>query len=176
VVPGDATIGHMLLAQLVCPGTLGEYALLPTAAVTAKPAGLDFTTAAVSPLAGMAALAVDAIGAKPGQVVLVAGASGGADSYAVQLLAARGAAVVATGAADDAARLTGLGAAAVVDYTAGTWPASRARACWPSPVTDGRVTWLRVATSGAGTALAASASHRRWLACSPAERRAFQLP
>jgi hypothetical protein len=64
----------------------------------------------------------------------------GADSYAVQLLAARGAAVVATGAADDAARLTGLGAAAVADYTAGTWPASRARTCWPSPVTDGRVT------------------------------------
>ncbi len=85
----------------------------------------------------MAALAaVDAIGAKPGQVVLVADASEGADTYAVQL-PARGTAVVATGAADDAARLTGLGAAAVVDYTAGTWPASRARACWPSPVTDG---------------------------------------
>jgi NADPH:quinone reductase-like Zn-dependent oxidoreductase len=80
----------MLLAQPVRPGTLGEYALLPTAAVTAKPAGLDFTTAAAIPLAGMAALAaVDAIGAKPGQVVLVAGASEGADSYAVQLLAAR---------------------------------------------------------------------------------------
>jgi NADPH:quinone reductase-like Zn-dependent oxidoreductase len=78
----------------------------------------------------MAALAaVDAIGAKPGQVVLLAGASEGADSHAVQLLAVRGAAVVATGAADDAARLTGLGAAALVDYTAGTWPASRARAC-----------------------------------------------
>ncbi len=166
----------MLLARPVRPGTLGEYALPPTAAVTAKPAGLDFSTAAAIPLAGMAALAaVDTIGVKPGQVVLVAGASGGADSYAVQLLAARGAAVVATGAADDAARLTGLGAAAVVDYTAGTWTASRARSCWPSPVTDGRVTWLRVATSGAGTALAASASHRRWLACSPAERRAFQL-
>jgi len=60
----------------------------------------------------------------------------------------------------------------VPEVTEGT---SRARACWPSPVTDGRVTWLRVATSEAGTALAASASHRRWLACSPAERRAFQL-
>src|SRR5436190_1731368 len=40
---------------------------------------------------------------------------------------------------------------------------------------DGAVTWLRVATSGAGIASAASASHRRWLACSPAERKAFQF-
>jgi D-arabinose 1-dehydrogenase-like Zn-dependent alcohol dehydrogenase len=40
----------------------------------------------------------------------------------VQLLAARGATVVATGAADDVARLTGLGATTVVDYAAGSVP------------------------------------------------------
>jgi NADPH:quinone reductase-like Zn-dependent oxidoreductase len=96
-------------------GTLGHHAL-PATAVTAKPAGRDFTTAAAIPLAGTAALAaVDAIGVKPGQVILVAGAS----AYAVPLLAARGAAIVTTGAADDAARLTRLGAAAVADYTRG---------------------------------------------------------
>jgi hypothetical protein len=96
----------------VRPGTLGHHAL-PATAVTATPAGLDSTTAAAIPPTGTAALAaVDAIGVKPGQVVLVADAS----AYAVQLLAARGAAIVATGAADDAARLTRLGAAAVVDY------------------------------------------------------------
>jgi len=53
-------------------GTLGHHAL-PATAVTAKPAGRDFTTAAAIPLAGTAALAaVDAIGVKPGQVILVA--------------------------------------------------------------------------------------------------------
>jgi len=59
-----------------------------------------------------------------------AGAELWLSDFPVPKVAVRGAAVVATGAADDAARLTGLGAAAVVDYTAGTWPASRARACW----------------------------------------------
>jgi NADPH:quinone reductase-like Zn-dependent oxidoreductase len=51
--------------------------------------------------------------------VLVNGASGGVGSYAVQLLRQRGATVVATGTAADADRLRGLGAATVVDFTAG---------------------------------------------------------
>src|SRR5689334_1277895 len=122
----------MPLAPPVRLGTLGHHAL-PATAVTAKPTGLDFTTAAAIPLAGTAALAaVDAIGVKPGQVVLVADAS----AYAVPLLAARGAAIVATGAADDAARLTRLGAAAVVDYT----PGGPGR---PSPAPDTQTAWTR---------------------------------
>ena len=48
-------------------------------------------------------------------------------------------------------------------------------ACWPSVVVDGRVTSVRVTTSGAGRASAAWASHRRWLACSPTARRARQF-
>ena len=42
------------------------------------------------------------------------------------------------------------------------------------PVTDGRVTWLKVTTSGAGRASCAWASQRRWLAASPTARRALQ--
>jgi NADPH:quinone reductase-like Zn-dependent oxidoreductase len=118
VGPGDEVIGHVLLAPPVRLGTLGEYALLPAAAVAAKPTGLSSETAAAIPLAGAAALAaVDAVDPKPGQVVLVVGASGGVGSYAVQLLAARGATVVATGTQDDTERLKDLGATTVVDYT-----------------------------------------------------------
>jgi NADPH:quinone reductase-like Zn-dependent oxidoreductase len=120
VAVGDEVLGHILLAPPIKTGTVAEYALLPAAAVAVKPAGLDFVTAAALPLAGAAAVAaVNAIHAQPGQTVLVVGATGGVGSYAVQLLAARGATVVATGTDDDADRLTGLGASAVVDYTAG---------------------------------------------------------
>ncbi|BFU44071.1 NADP-dependent oxidoreductase [Krasilnikovia sp. MM14-A1004] len=134
VEPGDAVIGHVLLAPPVRAGTIAEYAVLPAAAVTAKPLGLDFVTAAAIPLAGTAALtAVDAIDPKPGQVVLVDGAGGGVGSYAVQLLAARGVTVVATGTAPDAGRLTRLGAATVVDYTSGD-VAAQVRAVHPDGV------------------------------------------
>lgn len=119
VAVGDAVLGHVLLAPPIQAGTLGEYALLPAAAVTPKPHGLDFVAAAALPLAGAtAAQTVAAIDPQPGQTVLVNGAAGGVGSYAVQLLASRGAAVVATGTPDDADRLRGLGATVVVDHTA----------------------------------------------------------
>jgi NADPH:quinone reductase-like Zn-dependent oxidoreductase len=120
VQPGDEVIGHVLLAPPVKVGTLAQYAVLPAAAVTAKPTGLSFIEAAALPLAAAtAAAAVDAADPQPGQAVLVVGAGGGVGSYAVQLLAARGATVVATGKPADADRLTSLGAATVIDYTAG---------------------------------------------------------
>jgi NADPH:quinone reductase-like Zn-dependent oxidoreductase len=65
--------------------------------------------------------------------VLVNGASGGVGSFAVQLLAARGVTVVATGTADDVARLTSLGASTVIDHTAGP-VAEQVRAAYPDGV------------------------------------------
>ena len=118
VKPGDEVIGHVLLTPPIQAGTLAEYALLPAVAVTFKPAGLDFVPAAALPLAAAAASqAVEAIDPRPGQTVLISGASGGIGSFAVQLLAARGVTVVATGT--DTERLTGLGATTVVDRAAG---------------------------------------------------------
>jgi NADPH:quinone reductase-like Zn-dependent oxidoreductase len=120
VAVGDEVIGHVLLVAPVQAGTLAEYAVLPATAVTPKPAGLDFTRAAALPLAATAAAtAIDVIAPQAGQVVLVNGASGGVGSYAIQLLAARGVTVIATGTAAEADRLTKLGASKVVDYTAG---------------------------------------------------------
>ena len=134
VAVGDEVIGHVLLAPPISAGTLADYAVLPAAAVTPKPAGLDFTTAAALPLAGAAAAQViEAIDPQAGQTVLVNGASGGVGSFAVQLLAARGVTVVATGKPADTDRLTALGAAQVIDYTAGP-VADQVRAAYPDGV------------------------------------------
>jgi len=134
VAVGDEVLGHVLLAPPISAGTLAEYAVLPAATVTPKPAGLDFTAAAALPLAGAsAAQSVEAIDPQPGQTVLVNGASGGVGSFAVQLLAARGVTVVATGRPADSDRLTALGAARVVDHTAGS-VAEQVRAAYPDGV------------------------------------------
>jgi NADPH:quinone reductase-like Zn-dependent oxidoreductase len=118
VKPGDEVLGHVLLTPPIQAGTLAEFALLPAAAVVLKPAALSFAQAAALPLAAAAATAaVDAIDARAGQTVLVNGASGGVGSFAIQLLAARGVTVLATGAEVD--RLTALGATTVVDRAAG---------------------------------------------------------
>ena len=134
VAVGDEVLGHVLLAPPISAGTLAEYAVLPAATVTPKPAGLDFTTAAALPLAGAAAVqSIEAIDPQPGQTVLVNGASGGVGSFAVQLLAARGVTVVATGKPEDAERLTALGASRVIDHTAGP-VADQVRAAYPDGV------------------------------------------
>jgi NADPH:quinone reductase-like Zn-dependent oxidoreductase len=118
VTPGQEVFGHVLFTPPVQAGTLAEYALLPASTVVVKPPELDFADAAALPLAGAAAsAAVDIVDPQPGQVVLVNGATGGVGRYAVQLVAARGATVVATGTDADTEQLLALGAKTVVDYT-----------------------------------------------------------
>ena len=134
IAVGEEVFGHVLLAPPIQAGTLAERALLPAAGTAPKPAGLDWVTAAALPLAGAAAsAAVDAVGPKPGDVVLLVGAAGGVGSYAVQLLAAKGASVLATGTPADTERLTGLGAATVLDYTTAL-VADQVRAAYPGGI------------------------------------------
>ena len=121
VAVGDRVVGHVLLRPPLRHGALAEFALLPAEAVVPIPDGLDFATAAALPLAGAAAhAAVEGTEAVAGQVVLVNGATGGVGGYVVQLLAARGVTVIATGTAADVDRLTAQGASTVVDYTNGS--------------------------------------------------------
>ena len=134
IAVGDEVLGHVLMAPPIQAGTIAEYAVLPAAAVVAKPAGLDFVTAAAIPLAGAAAAqAVDAVDPQAGQTVLVNGADGGVGSYAVQLLAARGVTVIATGKPDSAERLRSLGATTVIDHHT-TDVAEQVRAAHPDGV------------------------------------------
>ncbi|GAB4059845.1 zinc-binding dehydrogenase [Catellatospora paridis] len=113
------------------------------------PDGLDLTTAGALGLAGAAAATVvDSIAPQPGETVLIAGATGGVGSLAVQLAAARGAVVLATAEPGEGTQLVRrFGAHYVIDRTGDiigqvaasrrvvsrrrcTGPATRSR--WPS--------------------------------------------
>jgi NADPH:quinone reductase-like Zn-dependent oxidoreductase len=127
VAPGDEVVGYftgMRLGQ----GAYAERIAVPDGdCFTAKPEELSFVDAACLPLCAMVAYrCVDAVDPKPGEWHLVLGAPGGVGSYAVQLLAARGAQVIASGHPEDEAYLRDLGAAAVVDHRGGLHDAVRA--------------------------------------------------
>ena len=118
--PGSDVFGVVMSHQPLSAGALGEYVVVPASyAVAPMPAGLDHRTAGVIGLAGAAAVGViNATDPREGDLVLVSGATGGVGAFALQLLAARGATVIATatpGAESDHVRE--LGATYVVDYT-----------------------------------------------------------
>ena len=68
-------------------GSFAEFAVASEGKLAPKPAGLTFEQAAVVPVSGLAAIQAlrDAGHIRPGQRVLIVGASGGVGSYAVQL-------------------------------------------------------------------------------------------
>lgn len=109
---GDAVLG-------VGSGTFAQYALARADRVVPKPDRVSFGEAAAAPTSGLTAMqAVQDIGhVRPGQRVLVLGASGGVGSFCVQLASTAGAEVtgVASGAKHDLVR--SLGAAHLIDYT-----------------------------------------------------------
>ncbi|MEU7888188.1 NAD(P)-dependent alcohol dehydrogenase [Microbispora bryophytorum] len=102
-----------------CPGgSLAEYAKAPQDRLAPKPADLTFEQAAAVPVSGMTALQAvrDVAGVRPGQRVLVIGASGGVGSFAVQIAKALGASVTGVCAAAKAEFVRSLGADDVIDY------------------------------------------------------------
>jgi NADPH:quinone reductase-like Zn-dependent oxidoreductase len=103
---GDGGIGELLV--------VGE-----DFGVTAVPDGVDLPTAGALGLAGSAAAdSVDAADLKPGQTVLISGATGGVGSIAVQYATATGATVIVTAKpGTEAEFVRGLGATHTVDYT-----------------------------------------------------------
>jgi NADPH:quinone reductase len=109
IVPGEPFLGR---------GSYAEQLAVPEDGfIEPKPADIDFEQAACIGLAAVTAkVSVDAVQPSEGDVVVVAGATGGVGSYAVQLAAARGATVVATALPEDEAWIGALGASAVVDY------------------------------------------------------------
>jgi NADPH:quinone reductase-like Zn-dependent oxidoreductase len=111
VRPGDEVYG-------VRSGAFAEYVSVKTAVVR-KPANLSFEEAAAVPVAGLTALEAlrDHGQLKPGQRVLVNGASGGVGSFAVQLAKALGAGhVTAVCSTRNVERAEALGADTVIDY------------------------------------------------------------
>src|SRR3954462_9116987 len=77
VTVGDRVAG-VIPGVALGTGALGEYVAVPATAVTTVPAGVDVHQAAAVGLAGVAAHdAVEALDPRPGEVVLVSGATGG---------------------------------------------------------------------------------------------------
>lgn len=112
--PGDEVFG--------CgAGALAEYASVAEGSLARKPANLTFEQAAVVPVSGLAALQAlrDAGGVRPGQEVLIIGASGGVGTFAVQVAKAFGGTVTGVCSARNVELVGAIGADRVIDYTKG---------------------------------------------------------
>jgi NADPH:quinone reductase-like Zn-dependent oxidoreductase len=98
-------------------GAWAEYVCATN--VARKPAGVSFEEAAAVPMAGVTALQGlrDAARVRPGQRVLVNGASGGVGTFAVQVAALLRSQVTAVCTTPNVELAASLGAAHVVDYT-----------------------------------------------------------
>jgi NADPH:quinone reductase-like Zn-dependent oxidoreductase len=113
--PGDAV--YAMLSPFK-GGAYAEYAAVPERQAAHKPANLDYEAAASVPIAGLTALQAlrDDGRVKPGDRVLINGASGGVGSFAVQVAKALGAMVTAVTSGRNVEWVKALGADRVVDY------------------------------------------------------------
>jgi len=110
--PGDAVFG-------TANGAFAEYAVTSEKRVALKPANLTFRQAAAVPVAALTALQAlrDKGQLKPGQKVLINGASGGVGTFAVQIAKAMGAEVTGVCSTRNVELVRSLGADHVIDYT-----------------------------------------------------------
>ncbi|SOD98055.1 quinone oxidoreductase family protein [Blastococcus haudaquaticus] len=135
----DLAVGRRvfgLVRELVAArGSFGELVAVPRDWVVPVPDGVEDAAAGALGLAALTALrCVEAVAPAPGEVVLVNGATGGVGSYAVQMLVARGATVVATARPGEEERhVRDMGATDVVDWSAGDL-AERVRSLHPDGV------------------------------------------
>jgi NADPH:quinone reductase-like Zn-dependent oxidoreductase len=100
-------------------GSFAEYACARPDKLARKPAGLAFAQAAAVAVSGLTALQGlrDAGRLRPGQHVLITGASGGVGTYAVQIAKALGAEVTGVCSTAKAGLVSSIGADHVLDYT-----------------------------------------------------------
>jgi NADPH:quinone reductase-like Zn-dependent oxidoreductase len=110
--PGDEVFG-------VGRSTFAEYAVAREDKLVARPKNLTFEQAAAIAVSGSTALQAvrDHGHVKPGQEVLVIGASGGVGTFAVQIAKAFGARVTAVCSASKVEMVRSIGADRVIDYS-----------------------------------------------------------
>jgi NADPH:quinone reductase-like Zn-dependent oxidoreductase len=103
---------------LLTGGGFAEYVSVKQDLLAPKPANLSYEQAAAVPMAAVTALlGLQDVGRlKPGQRVLVNGASGGVGSYAVQIAVVLGATVTGVCSARNSGLVRSLGADEVIDY------------------------------------------------------------
>ncbi|MEL7038608.1 MAG: NAD(P)-dependent alcohol dehydrogenase [Cyanobacteria bacterium J06592_8] len=100
-------------------GAYAQYAAVPASIAALKPSTMTHEEAAAVPVAGLTALQsfFDLGKIRPGQKVLVNGASGGVGTYAVQIAKAIGTEVTGVCSGANLDRVQQLGADVVLDYT-----------------------------------------------------------
>ena len=110
--PGDSVYGSI-------SHTCAEYVVASQGKIERTPAGLPLQQAAAVPTSAIAALQGirDAGKVRPGQKVLINGASGGVGTFAVQIAKAYGAEVTGVCSTRHAEMLRSIGADHVIDYT-----------------------------------------------------------
>ncbi len=111
--PGDEVFGGK-------NGAFAEYICVQAdRAVALKPANVTFEQAASVGIAGITALQAvrDKAGARPGQTILINGASGGVGTFAVQIAKSLGANVTGVCSTRNLDLVRSLGASQVIDYT-----------------------------------------------------------
>jgi NADPH:quinone reductase-like Zn-dependent oxidoreductase len=110
---GDAVYG------IIASGGYAEYAIAKLGDIAPKPESLDFKNAAAVPLGALTAWQAmfDLANLSRGQRILIAGASGGVGSLAVQLAKAKGAYVIGLASGRNEEFVRDLGADEFVDYT-----------------------------------------------------------
>src|SRR5829696_5626305 len=115
--PGHQVFGFLLHANpTVRDGAWAEViTVTEELSIALVPDGVDLATAGAAPLDGITAItAVDALDLSEGDVLLVAGATGGVGSLAVQLAAEAGATVIAPALPEDEDFLRRLGVSAIL--------------------------------------------------------------
>lgn len=112
--PGDQVYG-------TCNGSFAEYVTVAVDTLAAKPANLTHEQAAAVPISAVTALQGlrDRGRVRPGQQVLIVGASGGVGTFAVQIAKAFGAEVTGVCSTSKVDLVRSLGADHVIDYTTG---------------------------------------------------------
>lgn len=131
VAPGDEVIGWVDTRS-----SQAEHVVAAAANVVPKPESVPWEVAGALPVAGFTAwAAVGAVGAKPGDAVVVSGAAGGVGSLTVQLARRSGATVVglASEANHDWLRAHDVVPVPYNDAAGGPGLADRIRAAAPEP-------------------------------------------
>jgi NADPH:quinone reductase-like Zn-dependent oxidoreductase len=110
--PGDEVFG-------IGKGSYAEYVCAPEDKLAPKPVNVSFEQAAVLAIMGSTALQAlrDHGKVRPGQEVLIIGASGGVGTYAVQIAKAFGAHVTGVCSTGKVEMVRSIGADHVIDYT-----------------------------------------------------------
>ncbi|MFI6686289.1 zinc-binding dehydrogenase [Streptomyces sp. NPDC050485] len=122
-VDGDVLAGRRVVAP-VDPGSYASLAVVPVAHLSPVPGGVGLREAAALVHDGVTALALlDNTALKPGETVLITGASGGMGTLLVQLAHALGARVVGVARGPEKTALVReLGADHVIDAADPDWP------------------------------------------------------